>query len=284
MKLSSEWVGYEGPSGSVSAYLSRPEPAAGPLPAVIVIQEIWGVDEHIADVTERLASAGYVALAPDLFSAGGGRPPTLSFERVARAKEFLGTIPPGEWGSVLGDEGRRREALSALPDGEQVGETLGAIFSGPARDMDAHLGNLRAAVAFVRSHPAAAGRAVASIGYCMGGGLSGRLACEEPELAAAAIYYGQAPSREQVAQIRCPIRGFYGEDDERITSTVPEFESALDEAGVDHELRIYPGTGHAFFNDTRPSYRPEASRDAWARTLQLFAQSLDPVRVEAVIR
>lgn len=282
MKLSNEWVDYDGPSGPVSAYLSRPEPAAAPLPAVIVIQEIWGVDEHIADVTERFATAGYVGLAPDLFSAGGGRPPALAFERVARAKEFLNTLPPAEWGSIMGDEGRRREALSAVPDGEQVGETLGAIFGGPARDMDAHTGNLRAAVAFLRSHPAAEGRAVASIGYCMGGGLSGRLACEEPELGAAAIYYGQAPSRAQVAEIRCPIRGFYGEDDERITSGVPELRSALSEAGVEHELRVYPDTGHAFFNDTRPSYRPEAARDAWGRTLQFFAEALDPVAVAAV--
>ncbi len=282
MKLSNEWIDYDGPSGSVSAYLSRPESAAGPLPAVIVIQEIWGVDEHIADLTERFAAAGYLALAPDLFSAGGGRPPMLSFERVGRAKEFLNTLPPGEWGSIVGDEERRREALSALPDGEQVGETLGALFGGLARNIDAYVSNLRAAVEFVRSHPASRGRAVASVGYCMGGALSGRLACEEPELAAAAIYYGQAASSEQVAQIRCPIRGFYGEEDERITSGVPEFESALSDAGVNHELRVYPDTGHAFFNDTRPSYRPESARDAWGRTLQFFAETLDPVRVAAV--
>lgn len=282
MKLSNEWVDYDGPSGSASAYLSRPESASTPLPAVIVIQEIWGVDEHIADVTERFAMAGYVALAPDLFSAGGGRPPALSFERIGRAKEFLNTIPPPEWGSIMGDEARRREALSKVSDGEQVGETLGTIFGGAARDMDAHTASLRAAVAFLRSHPACEGRAVASVGYCMGGGLSGRLACEEPKLGAAAIYYGQAPSREQVAEIRCPIRGFYGEEDERITSGVADFESALSDAGVDHELRVYPDTGHAFFNDTRPSYRQQAARDAWGRTLQFFAEALDPVSVAAV--
>ncbi len=284
MELVSEWLEYDGPSGSVTAYVARPRAASGPLPGVIVIQEIWGVDEHIADLAERFATAGYVALAPDLFSAGGGRPPILAPERVARAKQFLNTIPPPEWGSVLGDEARRQEALSKLPDGEgqQVGETLGAIFGGPARDMDAHTANLRAAVAFLRSHPACEGRAVASVGYCMGGGLSGRLACEEPELAAAAIYYGQAPEPEQVARTGCPVRGFYGEDDERITSGVPAFESALSEAGVEHELRVYPDTGHAFFNDTRPSYRQEAARDAWGRTLQFFAQTLDPVRAAAL--
>jgi len=69
----------------VSAYLARPRPASGPLPAVVVIQEVWGVDGHIEDVTERLAAAGYMALAVDLYSAGGGRPAALTVERVDAA-------------------------------------------------------------------------------------------------------------------------------------------------------------------------------------------------------
>lgn len=284
MELVTEWVTYDGPAGAVSAYMVRPKAAPGPLSGVIVIQEIWGADEHIADVTERFASAGYLAVAPDLFSAGGGRPPALSDERIARAKAFLNTIPPLEWGSVMGDENRRNEELSKLPDeqGRQVGETLGTLFSGPARDTEAHVANLRAAFSYVREHPASGGRAVASIGYCMGGGLSARLACEEPELGAAAIYYGGSPEPDQVARIRCPTRGFYGENDPRIMEGVPGFEQALEAAGVDHELRVYPDAGHAFFNDGRPSYRQEAARDAWARTLQFFAEALDPVKTVPV--
>jgi carboxymethylenebutenolidase len=73
------------------------------------------------------------------------------------------------------------------------------------------------------------------------------------------------------------VRGFYGQEDPRIVEGLPAFEQALDGAGVDYELRIYPGTGHAFFNDTRPSYGPEAARDAWARMLAFLAETLDPV-------
>jgi carboxymethylenebutenolidase len=64
MELRSEQVGYDSPAGGVSAYLSRPVAADGPLPGVVVIQEIWGVDRHIQDVADRFAGAGYVALAP----------------------------------------------------------------------------------------------------------------------------------------------------------------------------------------------------------------------------
>lgn len=273
MQLVTDWVSYDG----TAAYLARPGAATKPVPAVIVIQEIWGVDEHIRDVTERFATAGYLAVAPDLWSAGGGRPPALSFERLAQAKQFLNTIPPPQWGSVLGEEAGRREALAKLPaqQAAEVDETLTTLFGGRVQDTETNVGLLRAAFAYARSHPACGGL-VASVGYCMGGGLSGLLACEEPELDAAAIYYGAAPPSEKVPGIRCPVRGFYGQDDPRIVAGLPEFERALSEASVDHELRIYPETGHAFFNDGRPSYRQAAARDAWARTLRFFADVLNP--------
>jgi carboxymethylenebutenolidase len=278
MELVSEWIDYDSPAGAVSAYLTRPTATDGPLPGVVVIQEIWGVDRHISDVADRVASAGYVAVAPDLYSAGGGRPPALAVERVDAAKAFLNTIPPGQWMSVLGDDARRAQALSKLgpEQASEVGETLGTLFGGVARDPAPHVAALRAAVALLRSHPASTGRPIGSIGFCMGGNLSALLASEEPELGAAAIFYGSSPGAEQVGSIRCPVRGFYGQDDPRIVSGLPAFEQALSAAGVDHELRIYPDTGHAFFNDTRPSYRPEAARDAWGHVLAFFADTLAP--------
>ena len=284
MDLTSEQVDYESPAGAVSAYLSRPVAADAPLPGVLVIQEIWGVDRHIRDVTDRLASAGYAALAPDLYSAGGGRPPVLVEDRVKAAKAFLNSIPPGQWMAVLGDEARRAEALSTLPDeqGRNVGETIAALFGGAGGDSERHLSVLRAAIAFLSTRPACAGRAVGSIGFCLGGGLSALLACEEPQLGAAVVYYGSSPGEERVGSIHCPLRGFYGQDDPRIVGGLPAFDAALKAAGADHELRIYPDTGHAFFNDTRPSYRPEAARDAWGRTLAFFAQTLAPMAAVAV--
>jgi carboxymethylenebutenolidase len=278
MELVCEWVSYDCPSGSVAAYMARPRPASDPLPAVVVIQEVWGVDGHIQDVADRVAAAGYAALAPDLYSAGSGRPPALALERVEAAKAFLNTIPPAEWMTVLGDEQRRAQALGRLPDGEgeRVGETLATLFGG-ARDLQRHVGALRAGVDYLRSHPASAGRAVGSVGFCMGGGLSALLACTEPHMDAAVVFYGASPSAEQAASIGCPLRGFYGREDPRIVDGLPAFEAALRDAGADHELRVYPDTGHAFFNDTRPSYRQEAARDAWARTLAFFAERLGAV-------
>lgn len=284
MQLVGEWVDCDTPAGTVAAYLSRPRAASGPLPGVLIIQEVWGVDQHIADLAERFASAGYVALAPDLYSAGGGRPSVLATERVGAAKEFLNTIPTGEWMAVLGDEHRRAKALATLApqQAQEVAETLAALFSGAGGDTTRHLGVLRAALAFLRSHPDCHERPIGSIGFCMGGALSALLACHEPQLAAAIVFYGSSPPAELVASSGCPLRGFYGHEDPRIVNGLPAFDAALAAAGIDHELRIYPDAGHAFFNDTRPSYRPKAARDAWARTLVFFAQTLAPTPTVAV--
>lgn len=279
MELNSEQVDYDSPAGAVSAYLSRPVAAEGPLPGIVVIQEVWGVDSHIRDVADRLAGAGYAVLAPDLYSAGGGRPSVLAANRVETAKEFLNSIPPGQWMAVLGDDARRAEALAKLPDEQarDVGETIAALFGGAGGDNERHLSVLRAAITFLSANPVCAGRALGSIGFCLGGGLSALLACEEPQLSAAVVYYGSSPEEGRVGSIHCPLRGFYGQDDPRIVAGLTTFDAALSAAGADHELRIYPDTGHAFFNDTRPSYRPEAARDAWSRTLAFFAQMLAPL-------
>ncbi|HWF50326.1 MAG TPA: dienelactone hydrolase family protein [Solirubrobacteraceae bacterium] len=278
MDLATGWITFDAPAGETAAYIARPQAAAAPLPGIVVLQEIWGVDAHIADLVERFATAGYFALAPDLYSVGGGRPAALTAERVTAAQAFLNSVPQSEWMAVVRDEERRQEALLQLPGDEpqNVGETLGELFGG-ARDPERSLAIARPAADFLRSHPACSGRRIGSVGYCMGGGLSAQLACTDPELSAAVIYYGASPRAEQVASIRCPVRGFYGENDPHIVAGLPDFEAALAAAGADHELRTYPNTGHAFFNDRRPSYQPESARDAWGRTLAFLAETLSPL-------
>lgn len=281
MELNRRWVDYESPNGQVSGYMAFPKvsdtDAVDTLPGVVVIQEVWGADDHICDVADRLATAGYVTLAPDLYSTGGGRPAELAFERVATAKEFLNSIPPGRWMEIIGDEEKRNEELSKLPGdrGREVGETLGSLFGGLRKGPEGHVAALRSSVSYLRTHLACKGRKVGSIGFCMGGSLSALLACEEPDLSAAVIFYGSSPDPEKASAINCPVRGFYGQDDPGIVAGLPAFKTALEKARVDNDLKVYPDVPHAFFNDTRPTYRIEAARDAWARTLLFFVETLN---------
>ena len=81
-------------------------------------------------------------------------------------------------------------------------------------------------------------------------------------------FYGSPLSPEQAAQVTTPILGLYGADDGGISpDAVKAMQDALTAAGVDNSFTIYPGAPHAFFNDTRESYRPEAAADAWQQAL-----------------
>jgi carboxymethylenebutenolidase len=248
-----------------------------PLPGVLVLQEIWGVDAHMEDIAQRFAAAGYVALAPDLFSKGGGRPPALATERVTAVKRFLDKVPPQGWGALMNPEQREKEIAAKLEQIERapISETLGQLLN-PDRmaRMGEYIKDTLASLQWLREQPFCRGRRLGAVGFCMGGGLAAGLATEDPGLGAAVSFYGGPPVAEKIPNIQCPILVFVGDEDARLVPQLPAFEQAMKLAGKEMELHMYPKTPHAFFNDTRVSYRVEAARDAWARTLALFARTL----------
>jgi len=270
MGAKTEWVQY----GDQTGFFALPDHAATPLPAVLVIQEVGGVNAQIMDVTRRIAMAGYAALAPDLFAAGGVRPAPLTKERIGEAMAFFSRLPP----AAMGDPAIRDAELAKLPEAERlrVRESMTQIFSSaaPAR-MEGFLGSMKKAFSYLRTErPETRQQKVACVGFCMGGGLSALLACEEPELAGAAVYYGTAPAAERIPAIRCPVIAFYGARDQRVNTGIPAFEEAMKEGGKSFEHRVYEGAGHAFFNDDAGSYEVRAARDSFARLLSFFARVL----------
>jgi carboxymethylenebutenolidase len=267
MSLHTEWTSY-GKDGIYTGYLARPAGSTRPLPAVIVIQEIWGVEAHIQDVTRRFADAGYIAFAPDLFSRYGKRAEALEDHRIQEAKEFMSSMPPAAWNNPE----ERQRALEALPkeQSERINETFTAMFSGH----DELTEHVVAAAKWLRSAEGLSAPKVASVGFCLGGKLSAQLACLDPELAGAVIFYGAAPAEHQIPNIACPVLGFYGELDTRITEAVPAFAKAMEANGKQFDYVVYDNAPHAFFNDTRPSYREEAAKDAFRRTLDFLQRHL----------
>ena len=265
MDFQARWIKHQRDGQEMDGYLVGPPRVSHPLPAVLVIQEIWGPDEHIQDMARRFAEAGYVALAPDLYSRGG-RPEKLSAASIERLKTFMDTLPPGSWHDqdVLKEHMTRRPADEA----EALQATMGALF-GP-RDMAGMAQDLVAWMDYLRDAPETRGMPVGSIGYCMGGALSFQLATMGTRLATALVYYGSAPEPAKMGAIPCPVYGFYGEHDPRITGAVPGVAQAMQERGKAFEYQIYKGAGHAFFNDSRRSYNIAAARDAWAKTLGIF--------------
>jgi carboxymethylenebutenolidase len=222
----------EFPSNGSTAggYLAVPESGNGP--GVVVIQEWWGLVDHIKDVCDRFASAGFVALAPDLYHGQ--------------------KVPPSE------------------PD--EAGKAMMAMkMDQAARDLSGTVDEL-----LRRS----AGDKVGVIGFCMGGGLALVLATQRPDAVAAVVpCYGIVPwpdVQPDYAALSAAVLGHYAEKDEYFTPAMAnELADQLRAMGKSVEIIVYPGTDHAFFNDTRPEvYDADASRALWDRTVAFLSEHL----------
>lgn len=134
--------------------------------------------------------------------------------------------------------------------------------------------NMQAAVQYLKDRGA---QKIASLGWCFGGRQSVELAISGTELDATVVYYGggMATSTERLAPITWPVLGVFGDQDQVIPlSMVTDFETSLNSLGVQNEVYVYEGVGHAFANPSNPNFAPEETEDAWAKTLAFLTASL----------
>jgi carboxymethylenebutenolidase len=137
--------------------------------------------------------------------------------------------------------------------------------------------DLRGAIRYLLDRPEVAGRKVGSVGFCMGGALSLFAASRNPEVGACVVFYGGHPNvQPDLPHLQAPVLGLYGGKDTFVTpDSVHELERQLKALGKRAEMHIYPGAGHAFFNDERPEvYNEAAAKDAWRRTIEFFRREL----------
>jgi carboxymethylenebutenolidase len=225
-----ETVKFKSGAGEQGSGLLVTPDGKGPFPAVVVIQEWWGLNDWVKDQARVLAKDGYVALAVDLYR-----------------------------GKVAADKDMAHQYMMGMPDERAMADLSGAF-------------------AYLASHAAVRKDRIGSIGWCMGGKYSLKLAVAEPKLAAAVVYYGAPPTKvSDIAAIQAPVLGNFGGDDEGPhPDQVKAFEAALKQAGKSADIKIYPGAGHAFANVNNPwgGYREAAATDAWARTTAFLAKHL----------
>jgi carboxymethylenebutenolidase len=131
--------------------------------------------------------------------------------------------------------------------------------------------NLKAAVSYLRNSSSVDSGKVGSLGWCFGGGWSLQLALNE-KMNATALYYGRPVTDPKVLSvIKWPVLGVFGGADQSIpVEQVNAFKQALDKDGIQNEIHIYPGVGHAFANPSGPNYAPNETKDAWQKTLAFF--------------
>jgi carboxymethylenebutenolidase len=226
-----EMVEFVSIGGAAGGYLAPAVEGAGL--GVVVIQEWWGLVDHIVDVCDRFAAEGFTALAPDLYHGQ--------------------TVPNKE-----PDDAAKAQMALDLPQA--------------ARDMSG-------AVDFLQDHPLVRGHGVAVVGFGMGGGLALLLATLRPDAVRAAVpFYGTAPKDGEPdwSALAAAVEGHYAEDDDLADpESVATFEKQLVDLGKEVRIFTYPGTSHAFFDDTRPEvYDGDAARQAWVRTLEFLRAKL----------
>ena len=231
-------VSFEVDGFKVPAYRAAPAGKTG-LPVVLVIQEIFGVHEYIADVCRRFAKAGYLAIAPDLYARQGN---AASYTEISKLmSELVSKVPDGQ---VMGDlDGAVKWAAANGGDAARVGVT-GFCWGGRITWLYAAHGPVKAGVAWY-----------------------GRLVGQSTDL---------TPKHPvDIAPIlKAPVLGLYGEKDSGIPlDTVDKMKTALasgSAAAKVSEFVVYPDAPHAFHADYRPSYRKEAAEDGFKRTLAWF--------------
>jgi len=151
-----------------------------------------------------------------------------------------------------------------------------AIAAGRKLDDDTLTKDLTGGINYVKGRSFVGANKIGVIGFCWGGGKALMFTTRSKDLAASVIYYGSNPRNlEDVKNIAAPILGQYGGADEPITSAVPQLEDAMKKYGKSFDYKIYPGAPHSFNSDTSPtSYREDAAKEAWARTLEFFKKHL----------
>jgi len=222
--------------GSIPGYRAMPD-AGGPFPTILVVQEVFGVHEHIKDVCRRLAKAGYFAVAPALYAREGD---VAGMSDIKQIMQVVAKVPERQVASDL-------DATAAWAKGTGKADTskLGIVgFCWGGRQVwlyAAHNPELKAGVAWY-----------------------GVLQRPKTDM---------TPDNpiDVVQRINAPILGLYGGADPGIPiAQIDAMRTALEAAGKPSEIVLYPDTPHGFNADYRPSYRPQQAKDGWRRMLAWF--------------
>ncbi len=228
------------PDGQIPAYRAMPQ-GNGPFPVVLVVQEIFGVHEHIKDLCRRLAKLGYLAVAPELYARQGDVSKLADIREIS--SKVVSKVPDDQVMSDL-DAAVAWAKQSGRGNTSKLGIT-GFCWGGRIVWLyAAHNPDLKAGVAWY-------------------GGL----------VRDADPLHPKNPI-DVAGSLKAPVLGLYGGADTGIPlNTVEKMREALKAAGARAEIVVYPDTPHGFNADYRPTYRKEAAEDGWKRMLDWFKQN-----------
>jgi len=224
---------------SIPAFVAMPTVRPGPHPTILVVQEIFGIHDYIRDVCRRFAKVGYLAVAPALYARQGDP------SSIADIPTIITSI------------------VAKVPDAQV-------------------LSDLDAASAWAFKHGGDASR-MGITGFCWGGRIVWLYAAYSPLVKAGVAWYGKLTGEvtdmtpkhpiDVAAALKAPVLGLYGGADPGIPmDSIERMKAALHDSKAPWEIDVYPDTPHGFHADYRPSYREEAAKDGWKKTLEWLAK------------
>jgi carboxymethylenebutenolidase len=232
--MAGQWDTIEA-DGSMRCYVTEPS-GSGPFPAVVVIQHAGGVDDFVQTMTDRVAEAAYVGIAPDLYHRDDPNTGDDPLTRMGRLRDV----------NIVRDVQAAIQHLGTMTSvrADRIGITGFCMGGRVAYMMAEHSPDLKASVVFY------------------GGSIM------RP--------WGEGPAPfDQSDRISAPILGLFGEEDGNPNpDDVRKIDDELTRLGKPHEFRSYTAAGHAFMNEGRPSHRAEAAEDAWRRCIGWFDRFL----------
>ncbi len=242
--IRSQWVEVRNGDLAIDAYLAQPL-GNQTYPAIIVYQEIFGVNAHIRDVTERIARQGYIAIAPALYQRLAPQFETgYTAEAIKIGRDYKAQTKASE---LLSDTEATIAYLKTLPAFGQAIGTIGFCFGGHIAYLTATLPEIKAAASFY-------GAGIVTL--CPG---------------------EKQPTITRTSQIKGTLYAFFGMQDASIPAAeVDRIEAELTQHHIAHKIFRYPDADHGFFCNERGSFNPEAAADAWQQVMQLFEMALSP--------
>jgi carboxymethylenebutenolidase len=231
-----EWVKVKHGKREVNCFVAYPE-VKDKATAVILIHEIFGLTDWVREVADRLAEAGYIAIAPDLLS---------------------GTAPGGGGTAELGSSDAVRKAISSLPP-EQITADLNTVAN------------------YVAQLPACNGKLAVAGFCWGGSQTFRFPTNDKRLKAAFVFYGTATDSEQDLARIACPVYGFYAGNDARVSATVPQTTEMMKKVGKVYEPKTYEGAGHGFMRageaPDASSANQQARDAAWQRWLEMLKKT-----------
>jgi carboxymethylenebutenolidase len=242
------------------AYIARPKENVQN-PGIIVIHEIWGLNDQIKGVAKRYAEQGYVALAPHLFSSKGE---ILKEENIKKAMGPVFAIPREK----RSDPASIKNLMRNMPSNDR--DVVQLLFLERQSLERSIIGEVIDCYHYLRNLSLVEKERIGITGFCFGGGLALHLSTIMA-FDASVIFYGANPkSLDAISRINGPVLAIYAGEDSMVNAGIPTLVEAMIKYKKTFAIKLYEGVQHAFFNEMSSVYNKVAAEDAWQLALNFF--------------